>query len=76
MGIWILDRLIPPNTTIHAPIWSLHHDSANFTRPDEFVPERWLPDSVMKPHNRDAFVPFSSGYGICVGKQLALRNTR
>ncbi|KZV96774.1 cytochrome P450 [Exidia glandulosa HHB12029] len=75
-GVWIVDRYIPPNTTIHAPIWSLHHDPVNFARPDDFFPERWLAESTLKPHNRDAFVPFSYGYGICVGKQLALRNVR
>lgn len=75
-GIQILDRYIPPNTTIHAPIWTLHRDPANFARPDEFLPERWLPGSTLKPHNRDAYVPFSYGFGVCVGKALALRNVR
>lgn len=75
-GVWILDRYIPPNTTIHAPIWTLHHDPANFAKPNEFIPERWFQDSPVQPHNKDAFVPFSAGFGLCVGKQLALRNVR
>lgn len=37
-----------------------------------FKPERWV--SETEPvHNRDAFIPFSSGFANCVAKNLALR---
>ena len=40
------------------------------------MPERWLPGSVIKPHNTDAFVPFSYGPGVCIGKPVALYNMK
>ncbi|RDB27710.1 hypothetical protein Hypma_003304 [Hypsizygus marmoreus] len=78
-GTWI-----PPNTTLHMPVYAMQRDSANFGLGDQYLPERWL-DSTderkdksieSQPFNRDAFVPFSAGYSSCVGKHLALQNIK
>ncbi|KAI5831877.1 cytochrome P450 [Schizophyllum commune Tattone D] len=45
-GALILDRWIPPNTTVHVPVYAMHRDPANFgTLADVFIPERWLSEA-------------------------------
>ncbi|EPQ50635.1 cytochrome P450 [Gloeophyllum trabeum ATCC 11539] len=75
-GCEVLGRFIPPHTTVACPIFTLHRDRNNFARPDEFIPERWLQSSNIQPHSRDAYVPFSYGSGVCIGKQVALQNMK
>jgi cytochrome P450 len=48
----------------------------NFTDPEVFKPERWLSGSAEEPHNPDAFIPFSYGPGVCIGKPVALHNMK
>ncbi|KAJ3774933.1 cytochrome P450 [Lentinula raphanica] len=80
---------IPPNTTVSIHFYSLHRDPRNFSLPDLFLPERWLPveDRMsMEPalfsglddfiHNPAAFIPFSHGPASCVGKNFAYLEMR
>ena len=48
----------------------------NFSNPDTFMPERWLGERPDFVHNPEAFIPFSSGIGICLGKPVALYNMK
>lgn len=50
----------------------------NFRNPTEFRPERWLATANAGggPHNTEAFVPFSYGLGVCIGKPVALHNMK
>ncbi|TFK34045.1 cytochrome P450 [Crucibulum laeve] len=84
-GARILDTWIPPSTTVHVPVFALHRDPANFgPLADTFIPERWLESEItstldkqkLLPCNREAFVPFSTGYSSCIGKQLAQQNLK
>lgn len=47
----------------------------NFHRPNDFLPERWLPSASTKPEfaddDRAACQPFSLGTRNCIGKNLA-----
>jgi cytochrome P450 len=72
----VLGRFIPAGTTVACPTYTLHRDSRNFRDPDEFKPERWLSDSKIEPHVQDAFIPFSYGPGVCIGKPVALHNMK
>ena len=56
------------------PPWTLQRDPRNFSRPDEFRPERWLAaeSAAFEVHDTRAFAPFSTGPWNCVGKNLAL----
>jgi len=84
MGALIENIWIPPNTTLHMPVYAMHRDPANFGLGEKFIPERWLDDTDGRknvdvnrlPFNRDAYVPFSAGYSSCVGKHLALQNIK
>ncbi|TFK45952.1 cytochrome P450 [Heliocybe sulcata] len=91
-GTKINNVYIPPNTTVHVPIYTMQRDPANFGQDaDMYVPDRWLVSSHPAGYdhasgkgldveesrlNRDAFMPFSAGYGSCVGKRLALQNMK
>lgn len=48
----------------------------NFTQPDAFVPERFLPDSPFDADNMEAFHPFLMGRHKCIGEKLALKIMR
>ncbi|KAF8888085.1 cytochrome P450 [Infundibulicybe gibba] len=75
-GCQVLDKYIPPGTTVACPIYTLHRDSCNFKDPDLFQPERWLSGSLGGPHNVEAFFPFGYGHGVCIGKPVALHNMK
>ncbi|KAK0457763.1 cytochrome P450 [Desarmillaria tabescens] len=81
-GAYILGKRIAPNTTVHVPVFTMHRDPAHFgPLANYFIPERWIESEnqknpLLSPCNHDAFMPFSSGYGSCVGKHLALQNIK
>ncbi|KAJ5623733.1 hypothetical protein N7510_000042 [Penicillium lagena] len=69
--------MIPHGTKV-----SIHQSAAycsplNFHRPEEFLPERWLPsagEDASSPFcndNRDVLQPFSIGPRNCIGRNLA-----
>ncbi|KAH8706024.1 cytochrome P450 monooxygenase [Talaromyces proteolyticus] len=74
-GISIGDVYIPGDIMVCMPPHTLFRDQRVFSRPEEFVPERWTtqPELVKEP---SAFIPFNSGPYSCVGKQLALMELR
>lgn len=69
--------VIPANTIVTFPIWSLHRDARNFSpEPLKFRPERWLHPEREERFNKAAFTPFSFGKTSCVGKVLAYMELR
>lgn len=51
-------------------MWAGFHSPDNFTRPDEFIPERWLGDAKEFEHDRkEALQPFSIGPRNCLGRK-------
>lgn len=48
-----------------------YQSSANFTDPNSFIPERWLPEAPERFRNdrKDALQPFSIGPRNCIGKK-------
>ncbi|KAH8812646.1 cytochrome P450 ClCP1 [Xylogone sp. PMI_703] len=62
---------------------SIYHHAAyryepNFTRPEEFIPERWLPDAPLefRKDKREVLQPFMVGPRGCLGKNLAYAEMR
>lgn len=54
---------------------AVHRDPAYWSRPDEFVPERWLvaaDDDPSLHQTKGAWRPFSQGPRNCIGQELAM----
>jgi len=50
--------------------WLLHRHKAYWDKPDEFIPERFLPDAPQP--NKFVYIPFSVGYRVCLGKRFGM----
>ncbi|KAK8085661.1 hypothetical protein PG997_006932 [Apiospora hydei] len=66
---------IPGDVEILQSPYVIHRDSRWFERPDEFLPERWLPASDIKC-DRAAYFPFHLGKHACIGKPMAMEEMR
>ncbi|KAK4228689.1 Tryprostatin B 6-hydroxylase [Podospora fimiseda] len=66
---------IPGNAAVRVPGYVLHRSEHAFSKPTEFIPERWTtqPELVRDPK---AFFPFLTGPNNCVGKRLAMNALR
>ncbi|KAI0544498.1 benzoate 4-monooxygenase cytochrome P450 [Xylaria curta] len=70
-GLTLDGLFIPGGTKICAPRYSIGRLESAYTRPDEFIPERWYsrPELIK---DRRAFSPFGVGRRSCAGKRLAM----
>lgn len=71
---------VPAGTTVGVNHFSCYHASRNFHRPDDFLPERWMPGAENKfpfsQDQRNCLQPFSLGPRNCLGKNLAWAEVR
>ncbi|KAF2712577.1 putative P450 monooxygenase, partial [Pleomassaria siparia CBS 279.74] len=66
---------IPAGTPVSMTQMHMHLDAGVFPTPNEFLPERWLPECCTESEwrlRRSYLVPFSKGSRMCVGMNLAL----
>jgi len=79
-GETIAGEFVPQDTTVGVHHYSTYHHPDNFCRPDEFLPERWLPGVRDLPpfaaDNKDCLQPFSFGARNCLGKNIARAEMR
>ncbi|KAH7163788.1 cytochrome P450 [Fusarium sp. MPI-SDFR-AT-0072] len=59
-GLRVGDIFIPGDTIVTVPSYTLYRDERYFTAPDDFVPERWMPNPEMVKAD-SVFAPFSVG---------------
>lgn len=57
-------------TSVVMPIYVIHRHRGRWERPDEFVPERFAPESEAK-RARYQYMPFGAGPRICIGRAFA-----
>ncbi|KAF4539586.1 Benzoate 4-monooxygenase cytochrome p450 protein [Lasiodiplodia theobromae] len=78
----IAGHMVPENTLVGVHHLSAYHSERNFHRPNEFLPERWLPAARTDPASpffndrREVHKPFSFGPRDCIGRNLAYHEMR
>ncbi|KAH8670784.1 averantin oxidoreductase [Xylariales sp. PMI_506] len=79
-GDTVVGEFLPGGTTVSVYAWAAHHSPANFSRPDEFIPERWLEGQDGRGEfvhdNKEASQSFSLGPRGCIGKHLSYLELR
>jgi cytochrome P450 len=77
-GIIVDGKLVPGNTQVSVHTMVVQRDDRHFSKPDEFIPERWVDE--LRPenfkHDTRAFIPFTVGQFACLGKNLAYQELR
>ena len=65
---------VPAGTRIFLNQYSLHRHEDYWPRPEEFLPERFLPsgEKELGPRHPHAFLPFGAGSRSCIGRQFAM----
>ncbi|CAG4966752.1 unnamed protein product [Colias eurytheme] len=61
---------VPKDVACHIHIYDLHHREDIYPDAEKFIPERFLPENVVKRH-RYAYLPFSAGPRNCIGQKFA-----
>lgn len=67
---------LPGGTVVHIVQYAAYNLEANFKKPTEFLPERWLGDPEFENDNRAVHEPFSIGFRNCIGRNLAYAELR
>lgn len=70
-GATVCDEEIPGGTVVSVSNYSAYHSPLNFKRPDEFLPQRWLPEGKEEftEDKKQVLQPFSFGPRNCLGKK-------
>ncbi|MFB6250507.1 MAG: cytochrome P450 [Halobellus sp.] len=66
---------IPKGTAIMMPQWVVHRSDRWYDDPDAFDPDRWLPKRRAE-RPQFAYFPFGGGPRHCIGKHLALLESK
>ncbi|KJK60354.1 Cytochrome P450 [Aspergillus parasiticus SU-1] len=78
-GARICGRYVPGGVSVSVGHYSTFRSAWNFTRPNEFLPQRWLDrdaDSEFASDQTMALQPFSYGPRACIGRNLAYAEMR
>lgn len=67
-GMMVGEHFVPQGTKLAVHQLSTYRQDSNFSRSNEFKPERWMGDSKFADDSLDAFEPFSTGPRNCLGK--------
>ncbi|KAF9415662.1 hypothetical protein HW555_006761 [Spodoptera exigua] len=66
---------IPANTVVYVNAIGMHWDPKYFPNPEEFRPERFLPENAnnIVPYS---YLPFGEGPRMCIGKRIGMNTVR
>ncbi|MEU2907926.1 cytochrome P450 [Streptomyces globisporus] len=62
---------LPAKTPIIYSPYLMHHRADLFPEPEQFNPDRWLPENAVSIH-RHSFIPFASGGRKCIGDTFGI----
>ena len=65
------DIPLAAGTSVYLPIYALHRHESAWSSPEQFDPDRFLPERVQAQH-RYAYLPFGAGPRACMGANLAM----
>lgn len=68
----IMNYRVEKDMNIILPIYLIHHDEKIWENPNEFIPERFLPENLKDKH-RFAYFPFGGGPRLCIGNNFAIQ---
>ncbi|XP_034479671.1 cytochrome P450 4p1-like [Drosophila innubila] len=63
--------ILPAGSQITLHVFDIHRNTKYWDSPDEFRPERFLPDNSKDRHTY-AYIPFSAGQRNCIGQKYAM----
>ncbi|KAH7320866.1 putative flavonoid 3-hydroxylase [Stachybotrys elegans] len=63
---------IPKGTPVGLTPFYMLRDPSIFERPEEFLPERWLPGNPDLDRINHYYIPFNRGSRMCLGQHLAM----
>ncbi|KAK5447984.1 hypothetical protein LTS15_009483 [Exophiala xenobiotica] len=76
-GTTIDGESLPSGTIVGVPCFAIHRDETYYPSPNEFRPSRWTGGSESQRElAKSAYAPFSVGPRGCIGKSLALMESR
>lgn len=76
-GDTVAGEWLPGGTTVSVHAWSATHTDRNWSKPEEFIPERWMnEEGTNSVDRRDASQPFSLGPRGCIGRHLSYMELR
>jgi cytochrome P450 family 4 len=65
------ENTIPAGVIVTVLISDIHQNSDQFSNPEKFDPDNFLPERVVKRHSY-AYIPFSAGPRNCIGQKFTL----
>ncbi|XP_026834187.1 cytochrome P450 4p1 [Drosophila erecta] len=67
--------ILPKGAQITLHVFDIHRNTKYWDSPEEFRPERFLPENVLDRHTY-AYVPFSAGQRNCIGQKYAMQEMK
>ncbi|XP_052863097.1 cytochrome P450 6a2-like [Anopheles cruzii] len=68
-------HVIPKDTLVQIPVYALHRDADHYPDPDQFNPDRFLPEEVQRRHPY-VYLPFGEGPRICIGLRFGVMQAK